>query len=232
MVTTGENDVASLPLVPANPLPFKQRLAEIRKTHSCQVTFRESGGQVTRVTLGPRWLAPPIVWVMSPAGARDVLGRKDDACDRTAVHREMRLLMGDNLADLPNAPWLSRKRTLQPLFTKQYVRLFGEHMAGAAAMIADGWRDGAEVDLDAESRRLTMRALGRSVLGTDPRRTLSCGGPAVEHCSRIRRRSRDASGQSAAVAAASVAATRRRRIRHDASARRGHPAELPRRSDA
>jgi cytochrome P450 len=167
MVTTDENDVASLPLVPANPLPFKQRLTEIRKTHSCQVTFREAGGQVTRVTLGPRWLAPPIVWVMSPAGARDVLGRKDDACDRTAVHREMRLLMGDNLADLPNAPWLSRKRTLQPLFTKQYVRRFGEHMAGAAAMIADGWRDGAEVDLDAESRRLTMRALGRSVLGTD-----------------------------------------------------------------
>jgi cytochrome P450 len=167
MVTTDEKDIASLPLVPANPLPFKQRLAEIRKTHSCQVTFRESGGQVTRVTLAPRWFAPPIVWVMSPTGARDVLGRKDDACDRTAVHREMRLLMGDNLADLPNAPWLSRKRTLQPLFTKQYVRRFGDHMAEAAAMVADGWRDGAEVDLDADSRRLTMRALGRSVLGTD-----------------------------------------------------------------
>ncbi len=167
MVTTDEKDIASLPLVPANPLPFKQRLAEVRKTHTCQVTFRESGGQVTRVTLGPRWFAPPIVWVMSPAGARDVLGRKDDACDRTAVHREMRLLMGDNLADLPNAPWLSRKRTLQPLFTKQYVRRFGDHMAEAAAMIADGWRDGTEVNLDADSRRLTMRALGRSVLGTD-----------------------------------------------------------------
>jgi cytochrome P450 len=167
MVTTDEKDIASLPLVPANPLPLKQRLAEIRKTNTCQVTFRESGGQVTRVTLGPSWFAPPIVWVMSPAGARDVLGRKDDACDRTPVHREMRLLMGDNLADLPNAPWLSRKRTLQPLFTKQYVRRFGDHMAEAAAMIADGWRDGTEVDLDADSRRLTMRALGRSVLGTD-----------------------------------------------------------------
>jgi cytochrome P450 len=167
MVTTDEKDIASLPMVPANPLPFKQRLAEVRKTHSCQVTFRESGGQVTRVTLGPRWFAPPIVWVMSPAGARDVLGRKDDACDRTAVHREMRLLMGDNLVDLPNAPWLSRRRTLQPLFTKQYVHRFGDHMADAAAMIVDGWHGATEVDLDADSRRLTMRALGRSVLGLD-----------------------------------------------------------------
>lgn len=167
MVTVGEKDLASLPLVPANPLPFATRMAEIRKTHSCQVTFRDAGGQVTRVTLGPRRLLPPIVWVMSPAGARDVLSRKDDACDRTAVHREMRFLMGDNLADLPNAPWLSRKRTLQPLFTKQYVRRFGEHMVEAAATVADGWREAGEVDLDADSRRLTIRALGRSVLGID-----------------------------------------------------------------
>src|SRR6185369_6536098 len=100
-------------------------------------------------------------------GAHDVLGRKDGACERTPVHREMRNLMGDNLADLPNVPWLSRKRTLQPLFTKQYVRGFGGHMSQAAAMIADGLRDGAEVNLDAECRTLTMRALGRSVLGMD-----------------------------------------------------------------
>ena len=40
MVTTDEKDIASLPLVPANPLPLKQRLAEIRKTNTCQVTFR------------------------------------------------------------------------------------------------------------------------------------------------------------------------------------------------
>ncbi len=167
MADTDQAYVASLPLVPENPLPFRQKLSEIRETHSCQVTFRESGGQVTRVTLGPKWLAPPIVFVMSPVGARDVLARQDNACDRTAVHREIRLLMGDNLADLPNVPWLSRKRTLQPLFTKQYVRGFGPHMVDAAAMIVDRWRGGAEVDLDADSRRLTMRALGRSVLGTD-----------------------------------------------------------------
>ena len=29
------------------------------------------------------------------------------------------------------------------------------------------WRDGATVDLDAECRTLTLRALGRSVLGLD-----------------------------------------------------------------
>lgn len=154
-------------LAPKNPLPLRQRLSAVRDTHTGQAVLRDAGGPVTRVTLGPKWLSPPLVWVMSPRGARDVLGRQNEACDRTPVHEELRHLMGDNLADLPNEPWLSRKRTLQPLFTKQHVRSFGDHMSAAAAMVAREWRHGADVDLDEACRRLTMRALGRSVLGTD-----------------------------------------------------------------
>jgi cytochrome P450 len=167
MDETIEREVGSLPLAPRNPLPFGQQMKAIREYHTGQELLRDTGGPVTRVTLGPRWLNAPIIWVTSPAGARDVLGRKDDACDRTAVHREMRHLMGDNLVDLPNEPWLSRKRTLQPLFTKQRVRMFSGHMAEAATMIADRWRESVEVDLDAEARRLTMWALGSSILGTN-----------------------------------------------------------------
>jgi cytochrome P450 len=167
MINATQKDVGSLPLVPRNPLPLGQRLKAAREYHIGQEVLREAGGPVTRVTLGPRWLNPPIVFVMSPSGARDVLARNYDWCDRTAVHREIRLLLGDNLADLPNKPWLSRKRTLQPVFTRQHVRTFGGHMSQAAAILAEGWRDRAEIDLDAEARRLTMRVLGRSVLGVD-----------------------------------------------------------------
>jgi cytochrome P450 len=75
--------------------------------------------------------------------------------------------MGDNLADLPNTLWRPRKRTLQPVFSRHRVATFGAHMAEAAATIAQRWTDGATIDLDAEARRLTMRVLGRSVLGID-----------------------------------------------------------------
>lgn len=122
---------------------------------------------MTRLPLGPRRLSPPIVFVMSPTGARDVLARNHDWTDRTPVHREMRQLMGDNLADLPNEPWLSRKRTLQPIFTRHRIASFGHHMAEAAATVSGGWAERAIVDLDAECRRLTMRVMGRSLLGTD-----------------------------------------------------------------
>jgi cytochrome P450 len=158
-------DVSRLPLVPANPLPLRQRATAARHYHDGQVTLREAGGPLTRITLGPG--APALVFVMSPAGARDVLARHHDSLDRTPVHHEMRRLTGDNLADLPNAPWRARKLTLQPVFSRPSVATFGHHMAEAAETIARDWGEAATVDLDVEARKLTMRVLGRSVLGMD-----------------------------------------------------------------
>ena len=79
----------------------------------------------------------------------------------------MRHLLGPNLFDLTHETWLPRRRALQPVFTKHHVRDFGGHMSQAADTVANSWADGAEIDLDTECRRLTLRALGRSVLGLD-----------------------------------------------------------------
>jgi cytochrome P450 len=80
---------------------------------------------------------------------------------------EMRALMGGNLLNLPHERWLPRRRALQPMFTKRHVAGYAGHMGAAAQRVADGWRAGAIVDLDSECRVLTLRALGRSVLGVD-----------------------------------------------------------------
>ena len=160
-------DVAALPLAPKNPLPYPQRLRALRMFHTGQETLRDAGGPVTRVSFGPKWLFPPAVIATSPKAARDVLGRKDAFVDKHIIHREMLQLLGENLFDLMHEKWLPRRRALQPIITKQHVRAFGGHMCQAANMVANQWLDGAEVDLDAECRRLTLRALGRSVLGLD-----------------------------------------------------------------
>lgn len=139
-------------------------------------------------------------------------------------------MMGDNLADLPNDPWLSRERTLQPLFTKQHVRTFGGHMARAAAMVADRWRDSGEIDLDAECRRLTMRALGRSVLGMDlDERADALVEPLNIALSYVADRGmRPVRG---AVAPHPCAPPSTRRLRDHAPARQRDPSGLPRRPD-
>ncbi|WP_297793885.1 cytochrome P450 [Mycobacterium sp.] len=161
-----KRDVAALPLAPKNPLPYRERLKAIREFHTGTNKLRDAGGPVTRVTLGPRWLIPPIVLATSPQGIRDILSVRDGSVDKTsAVATELRRLLGGNLFVLPHTEWLPRRRTLQPVFTRQRVRQFGGHMAEAAEIVCATWREGAEIDLDAQCRTLTLRALGRSVLG-------------------------------------------------------------------
>lgn len=160
-------DLRALPPAPKNPLPYRQQLKAVRTFHSGFEAFRDAGGPVTRLTLAPKWLMPPVVAVTSPQGARDVLGRSGGHIEKTRVHSEMRHVLGPNLFDLTHEPWLPRRRALQPIFTKQHVPAFAGHMADAAQTVADSWTDGTEVDLDTECRKLTLRALGRSVLGVD-----------------------------------------------------------------
>jgi cytochrome P450 len=157
--------VHALPPAPKNPLPYRQQVNAIRSFHTGLEKLRDAGGPVTRLQLAPKWLTPPVVVATSPQGARDILGRSGGIIDKTRVHHEMRHLLGPNLFDLTHEPWLPRRRALQPIFTKHHVRAFGGHMAEAAQTVAHSWVDGAELDLDTECRRLTLRALGRSVLG-------------------------------------------------------------------
>jgi cytochrome P450 len=165
--TIAKADLNALPLAPKNPLPYRQQVEALRAFHTGLETLRDAGGPVTRLKLAPKWLMPSVVVATSPQGAHDILGRGGGHIDKTRVHHEMRHLLGPNLFDLTHEPWLPRRRALQPIFTKQHVRAFGGHMAQAAQTVADSWDDGTEIDLDTECRRLTLRALGRSVLGLD-----------------------------------------------------------------
>ena len=165
--TTKTLDVGALPLAPKNPLPLRRLVTLVRALDTGQELIRDAGGPITRMKFGPKWLFPPLVAVTSPDGIRDVLGRNDAYSERCIIHEEVRHMAGDSLFVLPNVRWLPRKRALQPVFTKPNVRNFGGQMSRAAQTFVDRWGDGGEVDLDVECRRLTMRSLGRSVLGID-----------------------------------------------------------------
>ena len=174
-------DVAKLPLAPKNPLPYRHQLRAVRSLIDGFQELLDAGGPVTRIVLGPKWLFPTAVLIASPQGARDVLGRTDEIADRggTTTAIQLRRLMGGNLLVLLHHQWLPRRRALQPMFTKQRIPRYAGHMAAAAQTVVDGWRDGATVDLDAECRALTLRALGRSVLGLDLDARAETVGPAL-----------------------------------------------------
>ena len=163
------DEVRALRLAPKNPLPYRRQRKAVRSFIEGHQDLLDAGGPVTRLVLAPKWVLPNVLLIASPQGARDLLGRTDEIADRGRANTmvEMRALMGGNLLDLPHERWLPRRRALQPMFTKQHVPRYAGHMAAAAQGVVNGWRDGSFVDLDMECRRLTLRALGRSVLGVD-----------------------------------------------------------------
>ncbi|MDH6244436.1 cytochrome P450 [Mycobacterium sp. OTB74] len=159
-------DVAALPLAPLNPLPPLQQMKAVRAFHTGCEVLRDAGGPVTR--LAHAWMLPTFIVTTSPKGARDVLTRNYPFVDRAQpVFVEHQRLIGGSLFNFKHEAWLPRRRALQPLFTKQHVTEFATHMADCANPFSPGWVDGAELDLDKECRRLTLRVLSRTILGLD-----------------------------------------------------------------
>lgn len=157
--------IKDLPLAPLNPLTMRRSMAALKNMSVGMETLSQHGGPITRVQFAPHWLVPEIVVVSSASGGRDLLRRSEGSTDKPLG--EMRRVVGNNLLSMNNHDWLPRRRTLQPLFTKQHVPIYGGHMATSAQAIMDAWSNGAVVDLDEQCRQLSMRALGSSVLGID-----------------------------------------------------------------
>ncbi|WP_020107884.1 cytochrome P450 [Nocardia sp. 348MFTsu5.1] len=161
-------DVATLPLPPQNPLPYRRRYKATRRLHVGSETLRNAGGPVTRYRLAPSWLLPEIVVATSPQGMHDILDRPHTFVEKKLpFYSEQRALIGSNLFNLEHDEWLPHRRATQAVFTKNRVNKFADDMAAAAVTAVDAYGAGETTDLDAMCHSLTLRALGRSVFGLD-----------------------------------------------------------------
>ncbi len=161
----------------AAPLPrvsgsYRQRLAAVQRYHTGGEWVRDQGHRVADLHLGPRNLVPQVAFAVSPQAAHDVLGRHDDVLDKYMMFNLQRRLLGaasrrpsDDIFHMAYLPWLSRKRTLQPVFTKPRVSTYAGRIAGAAEDTAEAWIRSGTVDLGKATRALTLEVLGRSVFG-------------------------------------------------------------------
>src|SRR4051812_32540028 len=112
LVITVADTVIGAPDAPNVRMPYLARLRAMREYHTGFERFRENGGPVAMVRLGPSRLVPVFAAVSSPQGAHDVLAGSDGAFDKEMiVHVENRAL-GTNLFNLAHEPWMPRRRTL------------------------------------------------------------------------------------------------------------------------
>ncbi|WP_345774304.1 hypothetical protein [Rhodococcus pyridinivorans] len=94
------------PIAPDVPMHLIDRIRALRHLDTGPEKFRDAGGPVTLVHIGPARWAPTFAIVTSPQGAHDVLGGSDGSFDKEmTVHVEGRVWVGDNLFNLPHDSW-------------------------------------------------------------------------------------------------------------------------------
>jgi cytochrome P450 len=156
-----------LPWAPDVPMGLMTRLRALQEFTTGFERIRDAGGPVTMVRMGPARLTPPFAVVTSPQGAHDVLAGSDGGFDKEMTVHVQNRTFGDNLFNLTHQRWLTRRRTIQPIFTKRQVSGYAGHMAQVASAVADELASAGTADLDPAMRKLTLQVLGRSVLGLD-----------------------------------------------------------------
>lgn len=65
--------------------------------------------------------------------------------------------------------WRRLRRALHPAFTRERIRGYAATMGETTADFVDGWADGESLDLQRETRRLSVAVLGDALLGVDLR---------------------------------------------------------------
>lgn len=106
--------------------------------------------------------------VTDPELVRQVLVEGQDVFTIGQRQRETFRGIEDNaITASTGGQWARRRKALQPAFTWEGIRDYGDRMAERASDHTSRWDDGDTIDLLAEMRLLTVRILGDTLLGID-----------------------------------------------------------------
>ncbi len=137
------------------PLEF---LTRIHREHGDVVRFRALGITVTLLA--------------HPDHVQHVLQTRHSAYDKATIDfRMLRPVLGESLLTADGAPWLRRRRLMQPAFHRDRIRDFARVMVDAAERTHARWeaaaRDDAPIDMAAEMSRLALDVVTPCLFGTD-----------------------------------------------------------------
>jgi cytochrome P450 len=115
-----------------------------------------------------RFLTRDLVLVSSPASVHDVLVTKARAFEKSPMLRgALYPLAGEGLFTSDGALWRRQRRLMAPVFQHAKIDAFADVMVQCAEHNSQRWRDGAVIEVAAETTRIAMAVAGRTLFGID-----------------------------------------------------------------
>jgi cytochrome P450 len=102
-----------------------------------------------------------------PALIEEILVRRQHEFVRDTGATLLRELVGDGLVTSEEPRHRERRRMLQPAFHRAQIATYAGSMVREAARLADELSAGADIEVAAEMRRLTLAVVGTALFGVD-----------------------------------------------------------------
>jgi cytochrome P450 len=154
----------------ANPLvgsALEMRRSQIRVYERAMRTH----GDVVRLVVGPPGLRFNLYVFFHPDAVKHVLAGSRQAFSKgNRFYREIAASFGWGLLTSEGEMWERQRRLLQPLFTRKTIATYSDLLAEEAVALAERWEGRSTVDANAETIRLSLRMVGRTIFGDDVER--------------------------------------------------------------
>lgn len=127
--------------------------------------MQEAAGYGDLVTMSVKpWL---VYLVNHPDLVKDVLVTNHASVGRWRNVEAFKYLMGEGLVTSDDPLHLRQRRMMQPQFHRQMIEGYSTIMTEYSARHSDGWRDGAEVDMEREMRELSLNIVVKTLFSID-----------------------------------------------------------------
>lgn len=151
---------------PASPLSGLKLLRPDRALPFLRKTFMRYG-DVVRYKLA----TIPIFLIAHPEGIKQVLQENHANYLKSQDYVLLKRLLGNGLVTSEGDLWLRQRRLIQPAFHRERVSGFSSIMTESTLEMLERWdsfaANGQQFDVFEEMARLTLKIVGRSLLGID-----------------------------------------------------------------
>src|SRR5262245_18083125 len=144
--------------------PIIGHLADVRRDLlGFMLECARSYGDVVGLRYGPK----PVIVLNHPRDIETVLITRNRSFVKGRFYDVLGRMLGHGLLTSDGAFWLRQRRLAQPAFHRERVAAYADQMVAYAEEAVAGWPDGAQIDVQREMSRLTLRIVCKALFDAD-----------------------------------------------------------------